>query len=55
MKLKYVGDDDMKKMTYKNLNNQTIKKKCRKCECDCWRSDVSYCWDCYKYEMYESR
>lgn len=31
------------------------KKKCMKCGDSCWRSDVSYCWDCYKYERFESR
>lgn len=31
------------------------KKGCIRCGCDCWRSDVNYCWDCYKYEKFESR
>ena len=29
--------------------------KCRSCGCPCWRSDVLYCWDCYKYQYFESR
>ncbi len=28
---------------------------CIRCGDACWRSDVNYCWDCYKYEHYESR
>lgn len=28
---------------------------CMSCGCPCWRSDVRYCWDCYKYQMYESK
>ena len=31
------------------------RKRCMKCGELCWRSDVNYCWDCYKYEMFESR
>lgn len=31
------------------------KKHCRRCGEECWRSDVNYCWDCYKYEKFESR
>ena len=30
-------------------------KLCMRCGASCWRSDVNYCWDCYKYEKFESR
>lgn len=30
-------------------------KRCMRCGEACWRSDVNYCWDCYKYEKFESR
>ena len=30
-------------------------KHCMRCGALCWRSDVNYCWDCYKYEKFESR
>lgn len=30
-------------------------KKCWRCGEPVWRSDVNYCWDCYKYENFESR
>lgn len=30
-------------------------KRCMRCGEVCWRSDVNYCWDCYKYEKFESR
>lgn len=32
-----------------------IGKRCIRCGEECWRSDVSYCWDCYKYENFESK
>lgn len=51
----FKGDIDMKKMIYKGVRKSESGRKCIKCGCDCWRSDVNYCWDCYKYEMYESR
>lgn len=31
------------------------RKECMSCGCPCWRSDVSYCWDCYKYQYFESK
>ena len=33
----------------------TPKKSCWSCGRECWRDDVHYCWDCYKYQMFESR
>lgn len=30
-------------------------KKCWRCGDLVWRSDVNYCWDCYKYENFESK
>lgn len=30
-------------------------RKCMRCGEECWRSDVNYCWDCYKYENFESK
>ncbi len=30
-------------------------KKCWRCGEPVWRSDVNYCWECYKYENYESK
>ena len=30
-------------------------KKCMHCGEPVWRSDVNYCWDCYKYERFESK
>ena len=30
-------------------------KLCMRCGESCWRSDVNYCWDCYKYEKFESK
>ena len=30
-------------------------KKCWRCGDPVWRSDVNYCWDCYKYENFESK
>ena len=38
-----------------SIVNTGIKKKCMSCGCPCWRSDVSYCWDCYKYQYFESK
>lgn len=29
--------------------------RCWRCGEPVWRSDVNYCWDCYKYENFESR
>lgn len=34
---------------------KNIGKKCIHCGDSVWRSDVSYCWDCYKYEHFESK
>ena len=56
-----------KKVAYINVNvgrvpqrpKSVIKintgKRCMRCGEACWRSDVNYCWDCYKYEKFESR
>ena len=30
-------------------------RRCIHCGEAVWRSNVSYCWECYKYENYESR
>ena len=30
-------------------------EKCWRCNAPVWRDDVNYCWECYKYEMFESR
>ncbi len=30
-------------------------KRCWRCGEPVWRSDVNYCWDCYKYENFESK
>ena len=30
-------------------------RKCMRCGEACWRTDVNYCWDCYKYENFESK
>lgn len=35
--------------------NANTGKLCMRCGASCWRSDVNYCWDCYKYEKFESR
>ena len=29
--------------------------RCWHCGESVWRSDVNYCWDCYKYEYFESK
>lgn len=29
--------------------------RCWHCGEPVWRSDVNYCWDCYKYEYFESK
>lgn len=47
-------------MTRKNVKvviskQQSAKKRCISCGWPCWRSDVSYCWDCYKYQYFESK
>ena len=34
---------------------QVIGKRCWHCSAPVWRNDVNYCWDCYKYENYESK
>lgn len=47
----------------KKRNNQpkrytekrVLGKTCMHCGDPVWRSDVNYCWDCYKYERFESR
>lgn len=36
-------------------NPQIKGKKCLRCGEPVWRSDVNYCWDCYKYENFESK
>ena len=60
-KRKQVRDCDRVKQINKvktpsnNIVNTGVKKKCLSCGSPCWRSDVSYCWDCYKYQFYESR
>ena len=43
------------KIVAKKTANSSDKKTCWKCGCPCWRNDVEYCWDCYKYEYYESK
>lgn len=46
-----------KKKTSK-INSSTAArntKGCMSCGCPCWRSDVRYCWDCYKYQYFESK
>ena len=30
-------------------------KRCWRCGDPVWRSDLIYCWECYKYEKYESK
>lgn len=35
--------------------NVNTGKHCMRCGASCWRSDVNYYWDCYKYEKFESR
>ncbi len=32
-----------------------VNRRCMHCGEEIWRSDVYYCWECYKYEKYESR
>ena len=39
----------------KNVIKINTGKRCMRCGEACWRSDVNYCWDCYKYEKFESR
>ncbi|MCQ2495995.1 MAG: hypothetical protein MJ131_05330 [Lachnospiraceae bacterium] len=39
----------------KKKQNGKDEKKCICCGDNCWRSDVIYCWDCYKYQNYESK
>ncbi|WP_155834105.1 hypothetical protein [Butyrivibrio sp. VCD2006] len=29
--------------------------RCMSCGAPCWRCDVWYCWECYKYQYYESK
>ncbi len=49
------------KSTHKNVKitkrvpEDSNRRKCMMCNAACWRSDVYYCWECYKYQMYESR
>lgn len=45
----------MKRIIYKNARKSESGRTCIKCGCSCWRNDVDYCWECYKYEMYEAR
>lgn len=42
----------MKSIIERKVN---IGKYCMRCGASCWRSDVNYCWDCYKYERFESK
>ncbi|SCY77373.1 hypothetical protein SAMN02910292_02871 [Lachnospiraceae bacterium XBB2008] len=30
-------------------------RTCLHCNDPCWRADVNYCWECYKYQKFESR
>ena len=39
------------KMRTRNTESES---KCIKCNCTCWNNKL-YCWDCYKYQMYESK
>lgn len=48
---------------HKKRNNQPkryvekthCREKCMHCGDPVWRSDVNYCWECYKYERFESK
>lgn len=37
------------------VDKHIVGKKCMHCGDPVWRSDVNYCWDCYKYERFESK
>lgn len=37
------------------VEKRIVGKKCMHCGDPVWRSDVNYCWDCYKYERFESK
>ena len=39
----------------KPIEKHVVGKKCIHCGDPVWRSDVNYCWDCYKYERFESK
>lgn len=38
-----------------HIEKHNVGKKCIHCGDSVWRSDVNYCWDCYKYECFESK
>ncbi|WP_155828065.1 hypothetical protein [Butyrivibrio sp. VCB2006] len=44
----------MKKKSHSNARH-TVGNRCMSCGGRCWRSDVWYCWECYKYQYYESK
>lgn len=43
------------KQPLQHIEKHSVKKKCIHCGDPVWRSDVNYCWDCYKYERFESK
>ena len=47
----------MKGKTKVKITNKECgcEKTCVRCGDKCWISKVDYCWECYKYEKYESR
>ena len=39
----------------KKITAEQTGKRCWRCGDPVWRSDLIYCWECYKYEKYESK
>lgn len=52
---KVIEKSVVRHVMYSKIRVVEKRKKCMRCGADSWRSDVQYCWDCYKYEKFESR